>query len=143
MALAKKKGVLTDYYKTREDVIDFYHDLSRKLARMRNKGVAFMDEEEYKILYAIHTGTLHMPDIRVGLMTPDGYPKTDNFRRGVFNPHVIFGISSTNVPYTDHQDPFLPVSGQANLWGDTPENEELNLFQRYNNPNFPMAMQKV
>lgn len=137
--MAKKKGVLTDYYQTREDVIDFYHDLSKRLAKLRNKGVAFMTEEDYKLLYAIHDGTLQMPSMQVGLMSPNGYPDKNNFRRGMFNPHVIFGIDRINGKQFTKQDPWSPLSLEATRI-DSSLLDGLNLFGKYNNSDPPLRM---
>lgn len=99
VALAKRKGVLDDYYETRLKVIDWYHKLSKKIAKLRLKGISAWRPKDYKLMYAIQNGNLIPPDLNIhSLMTPLGYPGVGNpgkqraKQRGIFNPKYLFQV---------------------------------------------------
>lgn len=100
VALAKKKGVLDDYYQSRLEVIDFYTKLSKKIAKLRLRGISQWKPKHFKIMYAIQNGTLIPPDMLVNsIMNPLAYPGVNGSlslgsgrarQRGIFNPHYLF-----------------------------------------------------
>lgn len=133
VALAREKGVLGDYYDTREKLIDYYHDISARVAKMRLLGRSAWGPEDYKLAYAIKTGVLKLPT--GSLMNPTSYrlggSNAQNKRRGFFNPHRMFrGITSSYL--RDSEDPFPDLSrpnatgamgGEGNLDTLWPQNE--------------------
>lgn len=121
VALAREKGVLGDYYDEREKLIDYWHDVSARIAKMRLLGRSAWGPEDYKLAYAIKTGVLRLPG--GSLMSPDSYrlggSSLDNKRRGFFNPHRMFrGWSSRFL--RSREDPFPELSAgvplQSGLW---------------------------
>lgn len=107
--MAKKKGVLDEYYKTREETIDFYHKLSKKIAKLRLRGISSWKPKHYKLMYALAAGVLMPPSAELALWNPNAYlgmkNKETTFRRGLFNPHVLF---TENVKTTGwNEDPFV------------------------------------
>jgi len=114
VALAREKGVLGDYYDEREKLIDYWHDVSARIAKMRLLGRSAWGPEDYKLAFAIKTGVLKLPT--KSLMSPDAYMLGNNAtqakNRGFFNPHRMFkGWSSNFLRKTE--DPFPELSGAA------------------------------
>jgi len=113
VALAREKGVLGDYYDEREKLIDYWHDVSARIAKMRLLGRSAWGPEDYKLAYAIKTGVLQLPS--GSLMQPDSYrlggTNAQNKRRGFFNPHRMFRGWSSRFLRT-REDPFPELSGQ-------------------------------
>lgn len=107
--------MLDDYYSSREEVIDFYTKLSKKIAKMRLRGMSSWKPKHFKIMYAIQSGKLLPPDMVLhSIMDPNAYPGTEVYshgynrkfamKRGLFNPHVLFPISENKYKYKE--DPF-------------------------------------
>lgn len=107
VALAREKGVLGDYYDEREKLIDYWHDVSAKIAKMKLLGRSAWGPEEYKLAFAIKTGVLELPT--GSLMNPESYKmdKTNevNFARGFFNPKRMFKQVTTKY-LRSREDPF-------------------------------------
>lgn len=110
VALAREKGVLSDYYDDREKLIDYWHDVSSKIAKMKLLGRSAWGPEDYKLAFAIKTGVLKLP--KGSLMDPASYKKiggsgddADNFNRGFFNPKRLFK-QITSKYLRSHEDPF-------------------------------------
>ncbi len=107
--MAKKKGVLDEYYKTREESIDFYHKLSKKIAKLRLRGISSWKPKHYKLMYALAAGVLMPPSAQLALWDPNAYlgmkNKETTFRRGLFNPHVLFTQKVKTVG--SKEDPFV------------------------------------
>lgn len=116
VALAREKGVLGDYYDDREKLIDYMHDISAKIAKMRLLGRSAWGPEEYKLAYAVKSGVLKLP--KESLMNPRAYLLGDkgsnekNIARGFFNPFRMFK-SITSKYLRDTEDPFPELSGTA------------------------------
>lgn len=128
VALAREKGVLGDYYDEREKLIDYWHDVSARIAKMRLLGRSAWGPEDYKLAYAIKTGVLRLPS--GSLMQPDSYrlggTNTQNRRRGFFNPHRLFRGWSSRFLRT-REDPFPELSGAGQgpdgLWPGADAND--------------------
>lgn len=108
VALAREKGVLSDYYDDREKLIDYWHDVSARIAKMKLLGRSAWGPEEYKLAFAIKTGVLKLPD--GSLMNPESYKLGeknigDNFTRGFFNPKRMFKQVVTKY-LRSNEDPF-------------------------------------
>lgn len=108
VALAREKGVLSDYYDDREKLIDYWHDVSARIAKMKLLGRSAWGPEEYKLAFAIKTGVLKLPD--GSLMDPKSYKlgertTGDNFTRGFFNPKRMFKQVVTKY-LRSNEDPF-------------------------------------
>lgn len=111
--LAREKGILTDYYDDREKLIDYWHDVSARIAKMRLLGRSSWGPEDYKLAYAIKTGVLRLPS--GSLMNPESYKlgQADegvNRARGFFNPFRLFRGWKSNYLRTN-EDPFPDLSG--------------------------------
>ena len=113
-------------------MIDFYTKLSKKIAKLRLRGMSSWKPKHYKIMYAIQSGALLPPDMVLrGVMDPLAYPGTpgyrhrmgraDAYKRGIFNPHVLFPHSRDQYRYKE--DPFTmgsnlnPTEGMSNFVG--------------------------
>jgi hypothetical protein len=108
--IAKEKGVLGDFYDQRLEVIDFYHDLSRRIARMRLLGTAHWTKEDYELAFAIKAGYIRIP--HGPLYHPDSY-KFDadtnaSIKRGLFSVRRWVGPVG-GLPLRKNQDPFPDV----------------------------------
>lgn len=112
VALAREKGVLSDYYDDREKLIDYWHDVSAKIAKMRLLGRSAWGPEEYKLAFALKTGVLKLPT--GSLMNPEAYKLGEsndhNYTRGIFNPLKMFK-QATSKYLQHHEDPFPELSG--------------------------------
>jgi hypothetical protein len=107
--------VLDDYYKTREETIDFYHKLSKKIAKLRLRGISSWKPKHFKLMYALRSGVLIPPSAEKSLYDPQAYVGTGKtkekaLRRGLFNPHVVFGNAVITTNYKNN-DPFMKISG--------------------------------
>lgn len=107
VSLARERGVLKDYFDDREKLIDYAHDLSRQIAKMRLNGRSTWGPEEYKLAFAIKSGVLELP--KGSLMDPSSYrngkSNDANIKRGFFNPNRLFpGMRSRYL--RNHEDPF-------------------------------------
>lgn len=110
--IAKEKGVLGDFYDQRLEVIDFYHDLSRRIARMRLLGTAHWTKEDYELAFAIKAGYIRIPS--GPLYMPNSYvfgTADAEIKRGLFNVRRWVGPVSAHGLRSD-QDPFpnLPIA---------------------------------
>ena len=120
---------MDDYYSTRLEVIEFYTKLSKKIAKLRLRGMSSWKPKHYKLMYAIQNGTLLPPDPLVhSIMNPNAYPGSEGYntkfgvqrarQRGIFNPHYLFEPVQANgqdgAGYADKEDPFTLGLG---LWG--------------------------
>ena len=107
MYIAKEKGVLRDWYDSRLEMIDYYHDLSRRIARMRLLGTAHWTEEDYQLAFAIQAGYLKLPS--GPLYLPESYKvygsESDHIKRGLFNVRRWVGAPE-GQSFRNHQDPF-------------------------------------
>lgn len=108
VALAREKGVLSDYYDDREKLIDYWHDVSAKIAKMKLLGRSAWGPEDYKLAFAIKTGVLKLPT--GSLMNPASYKlegpdEATNFQRGFFNPKRMFKQVVSKY-LRSHEDPF-------------------------------------
>jgi hypothetical protein len=115
VALARDKGILSDYFTTREETIDKYHDLSKQIAKMRLRGRSAWTAEDYQLAYAIKSGVIKLP--QGSLFNPTSYllddPKdadADNAKRGFFNPKRLFSTMSSKY-LRDKEDPFPELGG--------------------------------
>lgn len=114
VALAREKGVLGDYYDDREKLIDYWHDVSARIAKMRLLGRSAWGPEDYKLAFAIKSGVLTLPT--GSLMDPKSYKLGQedkaNAQRGFFNPFRMFkGLQSKHL--RDTEDPFPELSGAS------------------------------
>lgn len=112
---------MDDYYSTREETIDFYHKLSKKIAKLRLRGISSWKPKHYKLMYALSTGTLIPPSAQRALWDPNAYPGTSTttrpiaMKRGLFNPYALFGYHTFVVG--KNEDPFIrrrtgrPITG--------------------------------
>lgn len=120
VALAREKGVLSDYYDDREKLIDYWHDVSAKIAKMKLLGRSAWGPEDYKLAFAIKTGVLKLP--HGSLMDPASYKlegpdEATNFQRGFFNPKRMFKQVVSKY-LRSHEDPF-PDLGDFELRTDS------------------------
>lgn len=91
---------MDDYYQSRLEVIEFYTKLSKKIAKLRLRGISQWKPKHFKIMYAMQSGTLIPPDPEVhSIMNPLAYPGVTGStvmgvqrarQRGIFNPHYLF-----------------------------------------------------
>jgi hypothetical protein len=113
VALARDKGVLNDYFEDRLKVIDEYHDLSKKVARMRLLGRHAWTGEDYQVAYAIKSGYLKLP--RGSLWDPNAYTVDENEKasltRGFFNVKR-YGLGGSTNHLRRNQDPFPDLPGK-------------------------------
>ena len=117
MYIAKEKGVLGDWYDQRLEVIDYYHDMSRRIARMRLLGTAAWTKEDYELAFAIKAGYLRLP--RGALYLPESYTFDENpdqqVKRGLFNVRRWIKYDVAGDQLRKLQDPFptLPAGNLA------------------------------
>ena len=111
---------MDDYYSSREQVIDFNTKLSKKIAKLRLRGISSWKPKHYKLMYAIQNGTLIPPDrVLKSIMDPAAYPGTAEsgtkvlaYRRGIFNPFVLSKMTTNNRADSGYrEDPFLMFEG--------------------------------
>lgn len=113
--------MLDDYYSSRLDVIEFYTRLSKKIAKLRLRGMSSWKPKHYKLMYALHNGTLLSPDRMIrSIMDPKAYPGTDGSsvmstqdakQRGIFNIKYLFGFDKPSYNY--REDPFTLMSDRG------------------------------
>lgn len=119
MYVAKEKGVLGDWYDQRLEVIDFYHDLSRRIARMRLLGTASWSKEDYELAFAIKAGYIRLP--KGALYLPDSYTFGENvnrqIKRGLFNARRWIGKVVHGDKLRRQQDPFPDLPDSTNTDG--------------------------
>lgn len=102
--------MLGDFYDQRLEVIDFYHDLSRRIARMRLLGTAHWTKEDYELAFAIKAGYIRIP--HGPLYHPDSYKfdaDTDAaVKRGLFSVRRWVGpVGGAHL--RKDQDPFPQI----------------------------------
>jgi hypothetical protein len=109
--LAREKGLLKEYFDSREKTIDYWHEISRQIAKMRLLGRSYWGPEDYRLAFAIKTGVLKLP--KGSLFDPKSYllgeASEANIKRGFFNPLRLFkGLRSRYL--RTHEDPFPDLS---------------------------------
>jgi hypothetical protein len=111
--IAKQKGILNDYYDQREELIDYYHDLSRRIAKMRLRGEASWTKEDYELAYGIRSGMIMLPSGE--LWDPSAYKmgidsNNERIKRGLFNVRRwITGVDGRDMRRTQDPFPSLPT----------------------------------
>ena len=106
--------MLGDWYDQRLEVIDYYHDMSRRIARMRLLGTAAWTKEDYELAFAIKAGYLRLPN--GALYLPESYTfgetPDQQVKRGLFNVRRWVGDNVNGTRLRNLQDPFpdLPTS---------------------------------
>ncbi len=114
MALARRKGILDDYYQTREQVIDYNHDVSKRAAHMRLKGMSKWTKDDWKFWYALDSGLLDV-DLTGPLWDPNfnlGKKHKDSekaIKRGLFNPLYLFPKDNTKHLIPRKEDPMTQI----------------------------------
>lgn len=118
--LAREKGVLNEYFDEREKLIDYWHDVSARIAKMRLLGRSEWGPEDYKLAYAIKSGVMKLP--KGSLMNPqsylDGMNTKNSINRGLFNPFRLFPTRTDKYLRTQ-EDPFKDLSDaptQGDAW---------------------------
>ena len=151
MELANRKNILDDYYTVRETVIDHQHEISRRAAKLRQRGISGWTPDDYKFMFAFASGKLDVDiDAPKGLMTPEGYMGTrqkksdeDRAKRGLFNPKLLFAnIYNTSNANRTTEDPawmLQPVAVPAGSNFDPPRFNILNPLNLPGKLNIPAS----
>lgn len=128
--------MLGDFYDQRLEVIDFYHDLSRRIARMRLLGTAHWTKEDYELAFAIKAGYIRIP--HGPLYMPDSYKFDANtdaaVKRGLFSVRRWVGPVGGEHLRRD-QDPF-PQIPTPQLFGNHYAQSQNQTVNQQNAPIF-------
>lgn len=117
MYIATEKGILGDWYQERLELIDYMHNLSKQIAKMRLMGRANWTKADYDLAYEIKSGLVEIPS--GPLYKPESYlmgrTPQQNLKRGLFNVRRWIGYTPLMDPKND-PFPELPAAMPSNLF---------------------------
>lgn len=111
MYIATEKKIFGDWYEERLELIDYMHNLSKQIARMRLLGRANWSKDDYDLAYEIKSGLVEIPS--GPLYKPESYlmgrTHAENVKRGLFNVRRWIGKTDLMDPKND-PFPDLPAA---------------------------------
>lgn len=107
MYIATEKGILGDWFQERLELIEYMHNLSKQIAKMRLLGRANWTKADYDLAYEIKSGLVEIPS--GPLYKPESYlmgrTPQENVKRGIFNVRRWIGytplLKKDNDPFPD------------------------------------------